>query len=124
MPVRKRKAMSPVAGSSAEDTVSRQQSALKPRGGGCIYCGLSSQKQRKGGKLEPLIRCKDCPTTGKPHIFSFSLSCDSVTMPMILQFILPVWITVKNLSRKYSSLHLGSALIAKPVMYAKRPTMM
>ena len=39
-------------------------------GSGCIYCGLTSPKLRKGGRQEALVRCKDCQTTGP---FSISM---------------------------------------------------
>jgi hypothetical protein len=81
-PARKRKALSPVVCSGGSDygggSLDNSSAALvvqarsqvtidvsvpKPREGGCIYCGLSASKQRRG-RLEPIIRCSECPTTG------------------------------------------------------------
>ena len=76
---RKRKAVSPVvnvldsnaaappasvasAAANAAASVTTTSSLID--GSGCIYCGLTSPKQRKGGRQEALVRCKDCQTTG------------------------------------------------------------
>ena len=68
-PVRKRKAASPSlngdsGATSASIEAPLQNGGLKPREGGCVYCGLTTAKPKKG-KLEPLLSCKDCPTTGE-----------------------------------------------------------
>lgn len=67
---RKRKAVSPVvnvvdsnAAVAPPPVVTTTGSSLID-GSGCIYCGLTSPKQRKGGRQEALVRCNDCPTTG------------------------------------------------------------
>ena len=77
-PVRKKKAQSPVSCSgsdslSSHDTNTVRHGVPKPREGGCIYCGLAQAKQRKGGRLESLIRCNDCPTTGTTYLWIYRL---------------------------------------------------
>jgi len=76
---RKRKAASPVV-----NVVDSNSAAAPPTsapvtttsslidGSGCIYCGLTSPKQRKGGRQESLVRCKDCPTTVHPSCMDYS----------------------------------------------------
>ena len=78
-------------------------------GSGCIYCGLTSPKQRKGGRQEALVRCKDCQTTG-PSLFlpmkcslsafltypNYATYSDEFLFIFFLQCTLAAWITVKS----------------------------
>ena len=79
---RKRKAASPVVNVVDSNSAAAPQATTPPAmpvttsssasplidGSGCIYCGLTSPKQRKGGRQESLVRCKDCPTSGLYHL--------------------------------------------------------
>ena len=110
---RKRKAASPVVNvvdsnsAAAPPPVTTSSSLID--GSGCIYCGLTSPKQRKGGRQEALVRCKDCQTTG-PSLFlpmkcslsafltypNYATYSDEFLFIFFLQCTLAAWITVKS----------------------------
>ena len=121
---RKRKAVSPVvnvvdsnAAVAPPPVVTTTGSSLID-GSGCIYCGLTSPKQRKGGRQEALVRCNDCPTTGLFTTSAMPLALvDTILLAICIQndmmcsinqifffFFLQctqaVWTIAKNLSRR------------------------
>ena len=92
---RKRKAASPVVNVVDSNSAAAPQATTPPAmpvttsssasplidDSGCIYCGLTSPKQRKGGRQESLVRCKDCPTSGLYHLRTAMYSLEKRSIP-------------------------------------------